>query len=96
MLQGATARFNQTQVARQRCILAAQAQLDCLWATGAGLEDSEVARCWPGVSTAVRRESGRGDWEGLSRATVTATAQAGGRTVRVEFARYLAPERERP
>ena len=92
VLQSSAAALNEVQVARQRCILAAQAQLDSLTATGREIEPSEVARCWPGVRTEVRREAGAGDWQGLTLASVTATARAGGRSVQVEFARYLAPE----
>jgi hypothetical protein len=92
VIQRSSATLNEVQVVRQRCILAAQAQLESLSATGRSLDDAEVERCWPGVRTEVRRRPGEGDWQGLTLATVSAAAPAAGRTVQVELSRYLPPE----
>jgi hypothetical protein len=96
VLQRSSAALNRTCLARQRCILAAQAQLDCLAATGRTIEDAEVARLWPGVRTEVRRSPGQGLWHGLVLAAATATAEVDGRSIKVELARYLPPGRGGP
>lgn len=96
MLQRSTGALNRNCLARQRCILAAQAQLDSLTATGRSLDDAEVARLWPGVRTLVRRAPGEGQWQGLVLATATATAEIDGRSVKVELARYLPPGKGGP
>lgn len=95
-LQRSSAALNKNCLARQRCILAAQAQLDSLAATGRTLEEAQVSRCWPGVRTEVRRTPGVGAWQGLVLATATATAEVGGRSVKVELARYLPPGKGGP
>jgi hypothetical protein len=98
MLQRSTAALNEAHLERQRCILAAEAQLDSLTATGQALDPAEVERCWPGVRTEVLRRAGEGAWEGLPLATVSATATvpASGREIRVELSRYLPAEGGRP
>ncbi len=98
MLQRSTAALNEAHLTRQRCILAAEAQLDSLTATGRALDASEVERCWPGVRTGVRRRPGEGEWEGLTLATVSATAAVpkSGRQIGVDLSRYLPAEGGRP
>jgi hypothetical protein len=96
MLQSSAGALNEVHLARQRCILAAQAQLESLTATGAAIAEAEVERCWPGVRTEIRRQAGEGGWQGLTLATVSASLQVRGRTVRVEFSRYVPPEGEAP
>jgi hypothetical protein len=96
MLQRSSAALNEGHLSRQRCILAAQAQLESLTATGKAIDDSEMDRCWPGVRTQIARRDGEGDWKGLTLATVSASLDARGKTVRVELARYLAPEGKAP
>jgi len=45
----------------------------------------------PGVEISVVQEPGTGQWEGLQRIEVTATAQAGPRQTTVALARYVKP-----
>ena len=81
--------FNRYQWARQRCVAAAQAQLESLAIHGDPIADRECERLWPGVSLSVRREAGTDQWAGLQWIRVTATAPAGPRSVVVELARYV-------
>jgi type II secretory pathway pseudopilin PulG len=80
---------NNLQWARQRCVAAAQAQLDSLAATGRPIEPQELARLWPDVEVVADRSPGTGPWDGLERIQVTATAQPGPRKVTIHLARYL-------
>lgn len=84
--------FNRYQWARQRCLAAAQAELDGVTATGGPISQEELERLWPDVSVSVRKDSGRMQWDGLELVQVTATAQAGPRQVAVHLARYVRAE----
>lgn len=75
---------------KQRCVSAARAQIDSIAATGRALPDAEVRRLWPGVKVAVERAAGEGDWAGLTRVSVTASARRSDRAVRVVLGRYVA------
>ncbi|MBN2133785.1 MAG: type II secretion system protein [Sedimentisphaerales bacterium] len=83
--------FNDYQWARQRCIAAAQAQLDSITATGRPVEPQELTRLWGTVEVSVSREPGAAQWEGLELIRVTAAGQAGPRPVTVHLARYIRP-----
>lgn len=90
--QQATARLNAVELTRQKCIAAAGAQLDSLQATGRPVATDELARLWPTVRTQLAITPGQGQWQGLTLATVIATAEAraGHPEVKVELARYYA------
>ena len=81
--------FNRYQWTRQQCIAAAVAQLDSIAARGAPIEPNECERLWPHVSLSVERTPGEGQWVGLERIRVEASAPAGARQVAVELARYV-------
>ena len=82
-------RFNAAQLARKRCIAAAQAQLDSIAATGQAITDAEVERLWPGIKAVVQQSPGQGEWSGLKLVEVTASGSAKGPEVKVELARYV-------
>jgi type II secretory pathway pseudopilin PulG len=86
--QDAARKSNAFQWARQRCLAAAQAQLDALSAQGRPAPQEEIGRLWPGVRTGLSAADGQGQWQGLTLVTVTARGQADGREVKVEMARY--------
>jgi len=86
--------FNRYQWARQRCVAAAQAQLESLAIRGDPIGDQECERLWPGVSLSVRQEPGTGQWAGLLWIQVTATAPAGPRPAVVELARHVQPAQQ--
>ena len=84
--------FNEYQWARQRCIAAAQAQLDSITVTGRPVEPKELARLWGTVEVSVSREPGAAQWEGLELVRVTAVSQAGPRRVTLHLSRYIRPD----
>lgn len=93
-LLGVTKRFNAEQMARMRCLAAAQAELDSLVVRGTGLGEDQVQRLWPGVALQVQRSAGQGDWEGLDRIEITAERALRGtrRTAQVRLVRYMPTE----
>lgn len=95
--QEATRKSNAFQHARQRCIAAAQAQLDSLAAQGKPLAPDDGRRLWPDVRTELAAADGKGQWQGLQRVTVVAIGKANGREVRIELSRYYGrPEEVQP
>jgi type II secretory pathway pseudopilin PulG len=91
VLISATAGNNRRLHATQRCLAAAQAQLDSLAATGAPLADADVARLWPGVRVTADESAGEGDWASLRLLSVTAATEIDSRPVRVTLRRYVSP-----
>ena len=89
MASRGSAELNRFLLAQQRCVAAARAQLDSLAVTGDGIEPGRLRQWWPGVAVRTRRAPGRGDWAGLVRLEVTATAKVGRRTARVVLCRYV-------
>jgi hypothetical protein len=90
------ARFNRFQHARQRCLAAAEAQLDSVATRRESISPAEIQRLWPGVAVTVSGEPGQGDWTGLTMMTVSASTATGDRTVTVELRRCVATEGGRP
>lgn len=84
------ARLNQYQWTRQRCIAAAEAQLDSLTATGAPIGEAELKRLWPEVNMVMDREAGAGSWDALELVRIAATGRAGAHSVTVRLERYVA------
>jgi prepilin-type N-terminal cleavage/methylation domain-containing protein len=84
--------INQYQLARQQCISAAQAQLDCIAVTGEPISEENLKRLWPKMNIEVKRSDGIGQWEGLKLIKVSATAKADNKDVSVELARFLVPK----
>jgi len=81
--------FNRYEWARQRCLAAAQSQLDSVATRRVPIDPETCARLWPGVTIAVEQRPGAGQWAGLQSIEVTATAQAGPRKATVQVARYV-------
>jgi type II secretory pathway pseudopilin PulG len=86
--------FNRYQWTRQLCIAAASAQLDSMTATGEPIVPDECERLWPRVTVSMETTPGEGQWAGLKRVDVKASAQAGPRQVVVELERYIGPPAE--
>jgi len=81
-------RFNHYQWTRQRCLCAAQAQLDCFTTSQRPLDANDVARLWPHVTTTLTSSAGEEQWEGLVLVAVEAESPSYQRRVRVRLARY--------
>ena len=86
--------FNKYQLLRQRCVAAAQAQLESIAATGEKISDKDNERLWPDVEISVEQKDGSGDWQGLRLVTVTARNMRPKKTVSIELSRYLPMEQE--
>ena len=83
------ARFNRYQLVRQRCITAAQAQIDSIATTGEPIGDEDVERLWPGLHMSVMRSPGTGQWRGLERLEVTASGKSFRKDVKIRLSRYV-------
>ncbi len=83
------AKLNHYQWTRQRCVAAAEAQLDSLTATGRPIDDAQLKRLWPEVNVVMDPEAGAGVWEGLTLVRITATGRTGAREVTVRLERYV-------
>ena len=83
------AKFNRYQLIRQRCIAAAQAQLDSIVTTGKSIGDEDVERLWPGLSLSVKRSPGTEQWQGLERLEVTASGKSFRKEVKIRLSRYI-------
>jgi hypothetical protein len=92
MFQASAARANGLMLARQACLLAAEAQLDSVAATGRALAADEAISLWPGVRVSVRREAGRGQWQGFTLVRAVAETRRLGASQRVELSRYVATQ----
>ena len=86
-------RFNHYQLVRQRCISAAQAQLDSIAVTGKAIDEEDFKQLWPKVSTSIRESVGTSQWEGLKLIQVKAKAKSFNRDVEVELSRYILGEK---
>mgnify|MGYP006277111641 FL=1 len=87
--------MNRALLARQRCTLAAEAQLDSLSATGEAMDAKARARAFPDVKVQTTSRPGQGRWASLRLVEVLASQQVGGKTVRAKLSRYL-PRRDEP
>ena len=83
------AKFNRYQLVRQRCIAAAQAQIDSIATTGEPVSDENLNRLWPGISLSVGRSPGTGQWRGLNRLEVTASGKSYRKDVTIQLSRYV-------
>lgn len=64
--------FNRHELARRRCLAAAEAQVECLAETGRLLPEADARRLWPKVTLSVSSRPGKGVWEGTTRHEVKA------------------------
>ena len=83
------AKFNSYQLVRQRCIAAAQAELDCIASTGRQIPDEDFSRLWPKLSVSVRKAAGTGQWEGMDLVEVTASGRNFRKEVKIRLSRYV-------
>ena len=88
-------KFNHYQLVRQRCISAAQAELDSIAVTGREISEEDFKRLWPRLSVSVEKTDGTGQWEGLKLVSVKAKARSFNNDVEVELTRYITTETRR-
>jgi type II secretory pathway pseudopilin PulG len=89
-------RTNRAQWARQTCIEAVQAQLDCLTALGKPLPEEDCRRLWPNIHLTVQLRPAEGIWSGLTCAAVQAEQRIFRKTIRIQQTRYLMLPPENP
>ena len=85
----AFAKFNRYQLVRQRCIAAAQAELDSITATGKAIPGEDFKRLWPRLTVSIEQSAGTGQWEGMTFLQVTAAGKSFRNKVRVQLSRYV-------
>jgi len=83
------AKFNRYQLVRQRCIAAAQAQLDSLSVTGRPVSDEDFKRLWPKLNVSIQQSEGTGQWDGMKLVKVTTTGRSFRSEVKVQLTRYI-------
>lgn len=88
------AKFNRYQLARQRCIAAAQAELDSITATGKPISEEDFKRLWPNLSVSIKTSAGTGQWQGMKLVEVTANGRSFRKQVKVQLCRYILAEGE--
>lgn len=88
-------KFNHYQLVRQRCISAAQAELDSIGATDREISEEDFKRLWPGLSISVEKTAGTGQWEGMELVSVKAKAKSFNNNVEVKLSRYISRETRR-
>jgi type II secretory pathway pseudopilin PulG len=81
--------FNRYQLTRQRCIAAAQAQIESIAATGRPIADQDFTRLWPGLTISVQETPGEGQWQGLALVEVTASGKSHRKNVEIQLTRYM-------
>ena len=84
--------FNRNMITKQRCISAAQAQLDSISATGRLLESNDIQRLWPDIEVAINKTQGTSQWQSLILIEATATGHIREKSVQVTLSRYFNPD----
>jgi len=87
-------KLNRFQWMKQRCIAAAQAQLDSIAVTGEAIREEDFRRLWPNLTVSIKESAGAGQWEGMKLVQVTANGRTFGKEVKVQLCRYFLDERE--
>lgn len=85
----AFAKFNRYQLEKQRCIAAAQAQLDSVAATDKPIPAEDFERLWPKLSVSIKESAGTAQWEGMQLVEVTTKAKCFRHEVKVQLSRYI-------
>jgi type II secretory pathway pseudopilin PulG len=83
------AKFNLYQLVRQRCVAAAQAQLDSISSTGQTISDEQIKRLWPKINMSIEQKDGTGQWQGLTLITIKTKGRSYNTPVKVELSRYV-------
>lgn len=87
-------RFNHYQLVRQRCVAAAQAQLDSIAVSRAQISQEDFAGLWPTLSVSIEQSDGTGQWEGLKLIEVKTRAKSLNKDVEVKLSRFISADGE--
>jgi type II secretory pathway pseudopilin PulG len=85
----AFAQFNSYQLVRQRCIAAAQAELDSIAATGNSIPAEDFQRLWPRLNVSIKKSLGTGQWEGMELVKVTTKGKSFRNEINIQLSRYV-------
>lgn len=88
-------KFNHYQLTKQRCIAAAQAQLDSISVTGGQISDKDFKRLWPKLNVSIEKSDGDGQWKKLKLIKVKTKAKSLDKNIEIELTRYIANPTER-
>lgn len=88
----AFAQFNSYQLVRQRCIAAAQAELDSMTATGKPVPGEDFERLWPGLTVSIDESPGVGQWQGMKLVQATTSGKSFRNKVQVRLCRYISTD----
>jgi len=88
----AFAKFNGCQLVRQRCIAAAQAELDSVTATGKPVPGEDFERLWPGLTVSIDQSPGVGQWQGMKLVQVTTCGKSFRSKVQIHLSRYVSDD----
>ena len=83
------AKVNDYHIVKQRCIAAAEAQLDSIEVTGAGLSKEQFESLWPKVDCEIEQSEPRDEWKGTKLIKVSTTSDSFNHKVKVELCRYM-------
>ena len=86
------AKFNHYQLVRQKCIAAAQAQLESIAAAGGPISDEDIAGLWSNISVSTEKSPGTGQWSSMELVQVTAVGRSFRKEVKIQLSRYLPAE----
>ena len=87
-------RFNHYQLTKQRCIAAAQAQLDSIAVTGVQISNEDFKRLWPKLNVSIEKSDGDGQWKKLKLIKVKTKAKSFNKDVEIELTRYISNQME--
>jgi hypothetical protein len=83
------ARINDYHIVKQRCIAAAQAQLDSIELTGTELSKEQFDCLWPKIDCQIQQTSPTDQWKGTKLIKVSAVSQSFNHKVKIELCRYI-------
>jgi hypothetical protein len=83
------AKANRHQLIKQRCIAAAQSQLDSIAVIGKPIPAEDFRRLWPKLDVSIRTSEGFGQWEGMKLVEVTTSGSSFRNQVKVTLSRYV-------
>ncbi len=83
------AKFNHYQLVRQKCIAAAQAQLESIAVTGGPIPEQDFAGLWSNISVSTEKSPGNGQWSSMELVEVTAIGRSFRKEVKLQLSRYL-------
>jgi len=83
------AKANHYLLVKQRCISAAQGQLESITVTGEPIAGEDFRRLWPRLNVSIEKSDGTGQWQGMKLVEVTTSGRSFRKQVKVKLSRYV-------